>query len=182
MNRTEIANYALGVIGSQRINSLDDSSTIAAKCKNLLPVSEGHVLRIHAWPSHTVRMVLPMIGVEHPAQENAPKSFGYVLPHNLRVLGVEPATPYVIENGVIFTDSATCTIRFVSPPTAEYTDPHLAEAIALHLATRLAVDMADDLQKQATIKQEYFQVLDQARQIASDESTDADDSRAWWYQ
>jgi hypothetical protein len=99
----------------------------------------------------------------------------------MRILGITPQGSYLIENGTIYTDDDTCTVTYVKPPTEDYADTHLAEAIALHLATRLAVDMADDLQKQATIKQEYESVLYQAKQIASDEASDGDESRAWWY-
>jgi hypothetical protein len=177
VNRTEIANYALGIIGAQRISSLDETGPAAAKCKSLLPVSESHVLRLYDWPSHTAREVLPLVD---PIPESAPFEKAYTLPSNSRVLGIEPQGAYIIERGILFTDATICCCRYILPPASEYPDELLSECIALHLATRLAVDMADDLQKQMAIKQELQSTLAQARLIAGDEGTAPDTGTPWW--
>jgi len=177
MNRTEIANYALALIGVPRITDLTDGTKTANKISGLIVPSEEYVLRLHDWPSHTATQALALT-VDTPLVGFA---YRYSLPPNTRIIELVGGGAYRIEQQYLETDLNPVYCRYVLPATGDYSDPLLSEAIALHLAQRLAIDIADDQTKRAAIQQEFMMVMQQARSVASNEGTMADDTPGWWF-
>ena len=179
MNRTEIANYALALIGNARITSLDESSVLANRLKDMLPFSERAVLREFDWPSMIGRASLNRL-VTTP--DNAPYAYAYAPLDWSRLINVVKGSVYLYEGDYIYSDDVTLTVKYIKPPQEEYHDIGLSEAISLHLAMRAAIDIAKDESLQAMLAREYEKIQGKAIGLAIRESDGETQPPAGWFQ
>jgi len=76
LTQVEICNDALGLVGSARIQSIDDDTTAAIECKARFDMSLNHVLRLHPWQFATRHVQLAQLGEPVPP----PWTFLYAAP------------------------------------------------------------------------------------------------------
>lgn len=113
---TDLANIALGHLGSARITSLTEPSVAAEHCRRMWNVCRDKVLRQYPWNFATKRVNLSRLA-EAPAFE---WQFQYQLPSDfLKVLSVNGCapgvgvTPFQTEGQAILTNFTSCQLRYI---------------------------------------------------------------------
>ena len=139
---TAICNLALGWLGANPINSLDDESTEAKLCKANWPVSRDACLEDRAWTFATTDVQLAPLG----SPPSSRYSYGFKLPTEcIRVLraGGEPEYKDKLQwekqlNNIVC-NSAVLFIKFIS----RIEDPQrYSPAFVQAVAAKLSMDMA----------------------------------------
>lgn len=180
-SKTEICNFALGLVAVEGINSVDDATEPARQCKLHLPQTTREVLRMAPWRSCRKRAAL--------VANTAAPAFGwdksYPLPVNwLRMVSFNDIDPtdirrelFEIEGRDLLTDEATANIVYIQDVTLEtggagfnLMDPLLTKAVY----TALAAKLAWPLQQSRTLKESLEQALEAyVRQAKSANARDA---------
>lgn len=164
MNSIDICNLALARIGEAVIQSLDDASIEARKCKLLLPSILPQVLRSGKWncASAQARLAMldeaPLFGFAHQFQ--LPKDC-------LRVICVNTGIqPWRRVRDRIHTDAARVELEYVRLASAHELDELCADAVAVLLASRLAIAVKANVQLSKMLYQEYTEMaLVQSRMV-----------------
>jgi len=153
MNSVDICNLALARIGETVIQSLDDASVEARKCKLLLPSVLAQVLRSGKWNCAMAQARLALL------QEAPLFGFAYQfqLPADcLRVVCVNAGIqPWRRVRDRILTDAARVELEYIRLAAAHELDQLCAEAVAVLLASRLAVSVKANVQLSKLLYQEY---------------------------
>ena len=168
MDKTGIANLALGNLGEASIQSLSDNNARARACSSRIDDVITTILRMHVWNSALERKLLTNIG-----EPIFGWNYIYQLPADyIKVVEVEPVSKYIVEKKNILSNEKTLYLLYVATPTdINNLDPLLAEAIA----TKLAWEIAETLTSKAGLKQEMMQkyiiALQEARSANSKDRT-----------
>lgn len=168
---TDIANQALGRVGSPSIMSLDDADAKGAReCKRVFEATVKECGRSAPWSCLQERAELARLTVapafEWEYQFQLPTDFlGLV---QLNGYDVNDLTPddYEIEGRVLLTDDAEALIKYTAykPETGDY-DSLFINALVVLLASKIAVPLRQDEQMAANFLLEYERViLPRARQ------------------
>lgn len=148
-SKTQICNFALGLVASEGINSIDDATEPARQCKLHLDQTTREVLRLAPWRSCRKRAVL--------VANAAVPAFGwdksYLLPVDwLRMVSFNDIDPtdvrrelFEVEGRDLLTDEATANIIYIADVTTEAggagynrLDALLTKAVYYSLAAKLA--------------------------------------------
>lgn len=174
---TDIANFALGRLGGDRIvNLADEDDENARLCNNFFEHCAKMVLRSHRWNCCTKREALAKLA-------SAP-AFGYgnqfQLPDDfLRAVEINgnevwnPETEWKIEGDKILTDEDAVELVYIywEPDASQY-DEMLVDAISILLASKIAAPLTGNPAMAQSLLQEYEQyALGKARKIDSQEDT-----------
>lgn len=159
-SKTEICNYALGLVANEGINSIDDATEPARLCKLHLAQTTRELLRMAPWRSCRARAVL--------AENTTAPVFGwdksYALPVNwLRMVSFNDIDPtnirrelFEVEGKNLLTDEATANIVYVADVTLEAGGAGYNQMDALltrAVYTALAAKLAWPLQQSRTLKE-----------------------------
>lgn len=159
-SKTQICNYALGLVAVEGINSIDDATEPARQCRLHLEQTTREVLRMAPWRSCRKRAVLV-------ANATAP-AFGwdlsYPLPVNwLRMVSFNDIDPtdirrelFEIEGKELLTDETTANIVYIADITMETGGAGYNQMDALltkAVYTALAAKLAWPLQQSRTLKE-----------------------------
>ena len=156
-----MANTALTRINKQVLQTLDDSSTSAMLCNQLIPQCVKMILNQNDWHSARKRaLVAPQL--ETPA-------FGYAhqfaMPSDfVRLVKVESELPWEKEGGMILSDEEALAIIYIAyPNTPDTLDPLIVDTITTLLAAQLSVSLTSDSTITNLLYQETEQKLYKAK-------------------
>ena len=168
MDKTGIANLALGSLGEARIQSLTDNNSRARACNARLNDVITTVLRMHTWNSALERATLTNVG-----EPVFGWNYIFQLPVGcIKVVEVDPVSRYQVEKKNILSNEKTLNVLYVGNPTdINNLDSLLAEAIAM----KLALEICETLTSKQGLKQEMMQryviSLQEARAANSHDKT-----------
>jgi hypothetical protein len=168
MDKTGIANLALGSLGEARIQNLNDNNSRARACSARLDDVITTVLRMHTWNSALERASLTSVGVP---------IFGwnyiFQLPSAcIKVVEVSPISRYQVEKKNILSNEKTLNLLYVGNPTdINDLDSLLAEAIAMKLALEIAETLTSKQGLKQEMMQKYVIALQEARSANSHDKT-----------
>ena len=156
-----MANTALTRINKQVLQTLDDSSTSAMLCNQLIPQCVKMVLNQNDWHSARKRaLIAPQL--EAPA-------FGYIhqfaMPSDfVRLMKVHSELPWEKEGETILSDEEALAITYIAyPNTPDTLDPLIVDTITTLLAAQLSVSLTSDSTITNLLYQESEQKLYKAR-------------------
>lgn len=163
-SKTQIANFALGLVAVEGINSIDDATEPARQCKLHLDQTTREVLRLAPWRSCRSRAVL----VANTAIPAFGWNLAYPLPVNwLRMVSFNDIDPqdirrelFEIEGRNLLTDETTANIVYVADVTLETGGAGFNQMDALltkAVYTSLAAKLAWPLQQSRTLKESLEQ-------------------------
>jgi hypothetical protein len=158
---TDIANQALGRLGSKLINNLLDGSALAGYCQQFMGKAVEDVLNEADWTSAIKRTSLVQT-VDTPPFGYA---YYYQMPGDFHRLveggGIETTgEDYSIEGDKLLTDAAEVNIAYVARPEESATlAPHIRGAIALRLAFLLTTPLTSSEPLAARIAAEYAEAI-----------------------
>lgn len=166
----EIANRALGFVGNERMNSLDEATAAAAAINAHKDFVADAVLRAHPWNCATARAML--------AADAQPPAFGFAAsfqlpayPYCLRVLALgSDAQPYTgawqVEGRKILADAGgPLAIRYIARVGPEVWDALLCDAIAIRLAYAVAYLLTASRDSEGALWAQYERLIREARSI-----------------
>ncbi len=137
-----IANNALSRINKSPLQTLDDSSTSALLCRQLIPESVKNILNQYPWHSARKRTVLaPLTETPEYGYRNV-----FEMPDDyIRLVSVDSLYRWSREGNRILSDDGTLCIIYVAVPASPYTlDPLIVDTITAQLASQLAVSLTSD--------------------------------------
>lgn len=156
-----MANIALTRINKQVLQTLDDSSTSAMLCNQLIPSSVKMVLNQNDWHSARKRALIapqldaPAFGYSH--QFAMPSDF-------VRLVKVESELPWEKEGEMILSDEEALAIIYIAyPNTPDTLDPLIVDTITTLLAAQLSVSLTSDSTITNLLYQETEQKLYKAK-------------------
>lgn len=175
-SKTQICNFALGLVASESINSIDDATEPARLCKLHLDQTTREVLRLAPWRSCRKRAALV-------ANASAP-TFGwdvsYPLPVNwLRMVSFNDIDPkdirrelFEIEGRDLLTDETTANIVYIQDITLEsggvgfnLMDALLTKAVYTALAAKLAWPIQQSRTLKESLEQSTEAIVRQAKSV-----------------
>ena len=168
MDKTGIANLALGNLGEASIQSLSDNNARARACSSRIDDVIVTILRMHVWNSALERKLLTNIG-----EPIFGWNYIYQLPADyIKVVEVEPVSKYIVEKKNILSNEKTLYLLYVATPTdINNLDPLLAEAIAMKLAWEIAETLTSKAGLKQEMMQKYIIALQEARSANSKDRT-----------
>ena len=168
MDKTGIANLALGNLGEASIQSLSDNNARARACSSRIDDVIVTILRMHVWNSALERKLLTNIG-----EPIFGWNYIYQLPADyIKVVEVEPVSKYMVEKKNILSNEKTLHLLYVATPTdINNLDPLLAEAIAMKLAWEIAETLTSKAGLKQEMMQKYIIALQEARSANSKDRT-----------
>lgn len=156
-----MANTALTRINKQVLQTLDDSSTSAMLCNQLIPQCVKMVLNQNDWHSARKRALIapqlesPAFGYDH--QFAMPSDF-------VRLVKVESEFPWEKEGEMILSDEEALAIIYIAyPNTPDTLDPLIVDTITTLLAAQLSVSLTSDNTITNLLYQETEQKLYKAK-------------------
>jgi hypothetical protein len=182
-SRIDICNQAIAELPAKAIQSVDENSLEARECRRFYPQVIREMLEgPHDWSFQNRRVMLAQLATNGRTHEWA---YAYALPADMgtpiRVLpdfdslglGIpvplpgDPymetwatqlgtiEVPYIVENGVIYTNAATATLEYgVNDIEEVVIGPLVERAIVAELASRLAVPVKKDRKLKGELIQE----------------------------
>jgi len=168
MDKTGIANLALGNLGEASIQSLSDNNARARACSARIDDVITTILRMHIWNSALERKLLTNIG-----EPLFGWNYMYQLPADyIKVVEVEPVSKYMVEKKNILSNEKTLYLLYIANPTdIGNLDPLLAEAIAMKLAWEIAETLTSKSGLKQEMMQKYIIALQEARSANSKDKT-----------
>jgi len=168
MDKTGIANLALGNLGEASIQSLSDNNARARACSSRIDDVIVTILRMHVWNSALERKLLTNIG-----EPIFGWNYIYQLPADyIKVVEVEPVSKYMVEKKNILSNEKTLYLLYVATPTdINNLDPLLVEAIAMKLAWEIAETLTSKAGLKQEMMQKYIISLQEARSANSKDRT-----------
>lgn len=179
-SKTDLCNFALGLVAEQRISSVDEANEPARLCKLHLDQAVREILRRANWRSCRKRAAL--------ALSSTPPAFAwtkaYPLPTDwVRMVSFNDIDPenvtrplFEVEGRTLLTDEGTANIVYVQDITqgaAEnygLLDPLLSRAIYTMLASKLAWPLQQSRTLQEKLEQDVEAII---RQAGSAQARDA---------
>lgn len=168
MLETDLCNLALARIGGAQIQSLDDDTEEARKCKLLMPSVLARVLRSGKWNCALAQAVLARV-------DNAPLfefAYRYRLPSDcLRVVSVNSGEyPWRRFQNDILTDCTEAKVEYVRNAPVAQLDELCAESVIILLASRLAISVKGDVSLAKLLMDEFLgDTMDNARFVDATE-------------
>ena len=168
MDKTGIANLALGNLGEASIQSLSDNNARARACSSRIDDVIVTILRMHVWNSALERKLLTNIG-----EPIFGWNYIYQLPADyIKVVEVEPVSKYMVEKKNILSNEKSLYLLYVAKPTdINNLDPLLTEAIAMKLAWEIAETLTSKAGLKQEMMQKYIISLQEARSANSKDRT-----------
>jgi len=168
MDKTGIANLALGNLGEASIQSLNDNNARARACSARIEDVIVTILRMHVWNSALERKLLTNIG-----EPIFGWNYIYQLPADyIKVVEVEPVSKYMVEKKNILSNEKSLYLLYVATPTdINNLDPLLVEAIAMKLAWEIAETLTSKSGLKQEMMQKYIISLQEARSANSKDKT-----------
>jgi len=168
MDKTGIANLALGNLGEASIQNLNDNNARARACSARIEDVIVTILRMHVWNSALERKLLTNIG-----EPIFGWNYIYQLPADyIKVVEVEPVSKYMVEKKNILSNEKTLYLLYVATPTdINNLDPLLVEAIAMKLAWEIAETLTSKSGLKQEMMQKYIISLQEARSANSKDKT-----------
>ena len=168
MDKTGIANLALGNLGEASIQSLSDHNARARACSSRIDDVIVTILRMHVWNSALERKLLTNIG-----EPIFGWNYIYQLPADyIKVVEVEPVSKYMVEKKNILSNEKSLYLLYVATPTdINNLDPLLVEAIAMKLAWEIAETLTSKAGLKQEMMQKYIISLQEARSANSKDRT-----------
>lgn len=177
MTNTGICNLALAKISAPPINSLDEPTVVAETLRIHFEACRREILALSSWPFATRR-------TKPPRMTEAPE-FGYTYAFQLpsdHIAVVDamaedesriPAESYVVEGGLLLTDSETCLLRYVR----EVTDPNsfpplFVNAFSHLLAARVAPALTGNAQLGILLESQVAGIVAEGSAANQNESFD----------
>lgn len=173
-SKTDICNYALGLIAEDRIQSIDDANEPARLCKLHLDATIREVLRDALWRSCRKRAAL--------TQDTTAPAFGWTYYYSLpvdfiRMVSINDTDIFTIERDLyevegkkIATNETIAKIIYIFDITQESggsgynnMDPMLTEAVYTKLAAKLAWQLQQSRTLRESILQQYMELLRKAK-------------------
>ena len=178
MDKTGIANFALGNLGEASIQSLSDNNARARACSSRIDDVITTILRMHVWNCALERKLLTNIG-----EPIFGWNYIYQLPADyIRVVEVEPVSKYMVEKRNILSNEKTLQLLYVAIPTdINNLDPLLAEAVAMKLAWEIAETLTSKAGLKQEMMQKYIIALQEARSANSKDKTPERRERTTYY-
>jgi len=168
MDKTGIANLALGNLGEASIQNLNDNNARARACSARIEDVIVTILRMHVWNSALERKLLTNIG-----EPIFGWNYIFQLPADyIKVVEVEPVSKYMVEKKNILSNEKTLYLLYVATPTdINNLDPLLVEAIAMKLAWEIAETLTSKAGLKQEMMQKYIISLQEARSANSKDRT-----------
>jgi len=168
MDKTGIANLALGNLGEASIQNLNDNNARARACSARIEDVIVTILRMHVWNSALERKLLTNIG-----EPIFGWNYIYQLPADyIKVVEVEPVSKYMVEKKNILSNEKSLYLLYVATPTdINNLDPLLVEAIAMKLAWEIAETLTSKSGLKQEMMQKYIISLQEARSANSKDKT-----------
>lgn len=185
---TEIANYALGVLGSKRITDIGDTTSKNARITRLhYDQARREVLRSHRWNFACRRATLS----QHADAPNWGYSYQYPLPadfirldqvNEVSVWATQRADWFEVESGLDESDNPIGTVLLINASTVQVRyvadisdvsrfDPLFTQAFSTLLASRCARSITGSDSREAELRQQYEAIdLPKAQQVDGAES------------
>jgi|TARA_R110002167_G_scaffold174820_2_gene373764 hypothetical protein len=168
MDKTGIANLALGNLGEARIQNLNDNNSRARACNQRLDDVITAVLRMHTWNSALERATLANVG-------SPIFGWNYIfqLPSDcIKVVEVNPVSKFQVEKKNILSNESTLNLLYVANPLdISNLDSLLIEAIAMKLALEIAETLTSKVNLKQEMMQKYVIALQEARAANSHDKT-----------
>lgn len=140
---TQINNEALGLVGCQRIRSMDDAGNEAAACRFHWPLTLEYVLSVHPWKCVGKQATLTTTTTEPQFGHD----YAYPLPADfVRMISMDDADDaYHVTGKILHCDDSPAYIWYV-PLEADATkyDATLVQALAFVQAYKLALALRQD--------------------------------------
>ena len=168
MDKTGIANLALGNLGEASIQSLSDNNARARACSARIDDVITTILRMHVWNSALERKLLTNIG-----EPLFGWNYIYQLPADyIKVVEVDPVSKYMVEKKNILSNEKTLYLLYVAIPTdINNLDPLLVESIAMKLAWEISETLTSKAGLKQEMMQKYIIALQEARSANSKDKT-----------
>jgi len=172
VTEVEICNIALGLLGSSRIQSLDENSGPAIECKARFDLSLNHVLHQHPWQFMTSFAQLAVVN-ETPVP---PWTYVYQQPSDStlvhRVFDVNGLdVGYKTYGDRILCDEPSVWAQYSKKVTVAALPPYVAQIVATHLAYVLAAKLGHSgVANRNALYELYTDELRKARFISAKES------------
>ena len=178
MDKTGIANLALGNLGEASIQSLSDDNARARACASRIDDVIVTVLRMHVWNSALERKLLTNIG-----EPIFGWNYIYQLPADyIRVVEVDPVSKYMVEKKNILSNEKTLYLLYVATPTdINNLDSLLIEAISIKLAWEISETLTSKEGLKREMMQKYIIALQEARSANSKDRTPEHRERSSYY-
>ena len=145
MTKVEIANMALGEIGSNTISSLEEPTPESKWANVYIQPTIDYVLQMFEWPFAIERQKMSQLSEsEHPDYQ-----YAYTLPKSppcLRFIRfAEGEYEFVLEGETVFTDISPATAVYIKKITdVSKFDSLIASTVSIFLASRLAASLKKD--------------------------------------
>lgn len=173
-----VCNGALGLLGAERIVSLDDGTTQAALCDLHYAQARDATMRAFSWNFAIARANLgaPLSS----GDARAPLfdwSYAFMLPRTsqnfcLRVLTLEDNDDYKVEGPVLMCNSSTARIKYIKRVEAvSEWDDLFKGAVAAHLAMLLAMPITKSASMMQAMAGLYQSRLQEAYAVDTQEGT-----------
>ena len=173
-----MANTALSRINKQILQTLDDGSTSALLCNQLITECTKNILNQYDWHSARKRaMIAPQLQKPEFGYRNR-----FVFPGDyIRLYKVHSSLPWTREGNAILSDENTLSITYIAyPKTPDTLDPLIVDAITTMLAEELAVSLTADSSLVNLLYQETEMKLEKAkRQEDAGEEDMKPDLHSW---
>ena len=168
MDKTGIANLALGNLGEASIQSLSDNNARARACSSRIDDVIVTILRMHVWNSALERKLLTNIG-----EPIFGWNYIYQLPADyIKVVEVDPVSKYMVEKKNILSNEKTLYLLYAAIPTdINNLDPLLVESIAMKLAWEISETLTSKAGLKQEMMQKYIIALQEARSANSKDKT-----------
>jgi len=178
MDKTGIANLALGNLGEASIQNLNDNNARARSCSARIDDVIVTILRMHVWNSALERSLLTNIG-----EPIFGWNYIYQLPADyIKVVEVEPVSKYMVEKKNLLSNEKKIYLLYVATPTdINNLDPLLAETIAMKLAWEIAETLTSKAGLKQEMMQKYIIALQEARSANSHDKTPEHRERSTYY-
>lgn len=179
-NDTDLANYALALLGEAEISAITDQSSKAARmCLQFATPARQETLRMGRWNCATKRVDLveslpvPINGYGHQFQ--LPTDFLRLMDVNGEA--VKEADEYFeIEGRKFLTDQETVWVRYIADIGIGACDALLQAAIATRLAGKIAIPLSGRIEQADAMETLFQRRLAEAQGIDAKETASADNS------
>lgn len=174
---TTVCNMALSLLGRETLASFEtDESADAELCRTFLPEAVGVASEYFDWTFLSRHQTL-----SEDTQADGPARYAFTLPTDMaRLSGVDAhGADFSIMSGKVFSDSPTCSVRYIRlPEQPDGLPPAFRQAIVHYLAYLLAKPLSgnDALRNEELQIYQYF--IDKA--ATDDRSYLSDKGQAWW--
>ena len=165
MNKVELINYSLYLIGETGIESLDEGSKKAKVASGIYPLALYEFLGEYTWYFATKRTTLALVADDNKGEFK----YSFYFPSDyIRVVDVDfnENSKFRVEGNLIYYSSDSITLRYVfKQEDLNKFHPKALTALAYNLASKLIYIMFRDSKDIAMFEQKYLIALERAKQF-----------------